>query len=74
MAEILYGLSYKICSAILPKCFAFGLFILVFGISEIRLYCHKDHSDHKQKARLGSQLLPTHANLGPIYAIAILDI
>ena len=33
MAQILQGFSYEVCSATSPNFIAFGLFILVFGIS-----------------------------------------
>ena len=35
VGQFLQGFHYKVYSAILPKFFAFGLFILVFGISAI---------------------------------------
>ena len=38
MAQILQGLSYKACSAMSPKFFAFGLFVIVLEISCYKLF------------------------------------
>ena len=42
MFQILQGLSYKACSAMLPKLFAFGLSILVFVFRHYTpaVYCY----------------------------------
>ena len=40
MAKILSGISYEVRSAILPKCFAFGLFVIGFGTFAIIACCY----------------------------------
>ena len=40
VAQILQGLSYKVCSTMSPNFIAFGLFILVIEISSRLLLCY----------------------------------